>query len=121
MALLALLAMALQLLVPPGFMPARINDLPFAVVICTAKGGIAVAPGEALPGQDDSSGQDRGSASCQMVAQPHLALPAPDLRDWTRPVFFALASPCPCPAAVSPGRGVSGPPLPARGPPSLSL
>lgn len=58
---LATLAIALKILIPPGFMAGPpTNNLPFALVLCTGQGAMVVAPGDALPSHGD---QDKAPAS----------------------------------------------------------
>lgn len=122
---LAMLAVAVKVLVPGGFMvSAPTNDLPFAVVLCTEQGAMVVAPGEALPGhQDPRSDEEAGHDSPCAFAGHGLGAPAPNLLDASRVEFVAYAAPRPNAPAVSlaPGRGLAAPPLPARGPPSLLI
>ncbi len=48
---LAVLALALKIIIPPGFMPAAAtaDTLPFALVLCTGQGAVTVQAGQALP------------------------------------------------------------------------
>lgn len=119
---LAVLAVALKVLIPAGFMTAApTNDLPFALVLCTGQGAMVVAPGDILPGQEEPANADKVAHDAPCVFAGHgLGAPAPNLLDATRVEFvaYAVTSP-PVPTVVlAPGRGLAAPPLPARGPPS---
>ncbi len=120
---LAMLAVAMKIAVPSGYMTrAANNDLPFALVLCTADGAMTVAPGEALPADHDDKGQDaKHDAPCAFAGHG-VGVAPPNLLDFRAIEFVAYR-----PAEVSPvvdlapGRGLAAPPLPARGPPSLLI
>ena len=122
---LAALAIALKVLIPAGFMTAApINDLPFALVLCTGQGAMVIAPGDALPGEKDPGMADRETHNTPCVfAGQALGAPAPNLLDVTRVEFvtYTRTSAPVSPVALAPGRGLAAPPLPARGPPSLLI
>ena len=68
--------------------------------------------------QYDQGGQAKHDAPC-MFAGHGVGAEATTAGDIGRAEFAAYAAVAPAPTqAVSPGRGVSGPPLPARGPPA---
>lgn len=121
---LAALALALKVLIPPGFMAAASNDLPFAIVLCTSQGAVTVAPGEALPddvGQHEAPGAGAHDAPC-LFAGHAAAAPPPAAGDLALAAAFSYAAAVsPTPEGLAPGRGLTGPPLPARGPPSLLI
>lgn len=120
-----MLAVALKVLVPPGFMTAGpTNDLPFALVMCTGHGAMVIQPGAPLPGDGD---QHRAPASkahdspC-VFAGNGLGAPPPALSDAGKIEFVAYAYRAQPPVShIAPGLGLTGPPLPARGPPSLLI
>lgn len=119
---LAMLAVALKVLIPPGFMAGKpTNDAPFALVLCTGQGAVVVQPGEALPSHEDTDKSPTGSAhdSPCVFASHNLAAALPSLSDAGALTVFAYHD---RPQAIlpdlAPGRGLTGPPLPARGPPS---
>lgn len=122
---LATLAIALKILIPPGFMAGPpTNNLPFALVLCTGQGAMVVAPGDALPSHGD---QDKAPASnphdspC-VFAGHGLGAPPPSLIDAVVVEFVAYEyRPQAAVADLAPGRGLTGPPLPARGPPALLI
>ena len=122
---LATLAIALKVLIPPGFMTGPpTNNLPFALVLCTGQGAMVVAPGDALPGHGD---QDKAPASNShdspcVFAGHGLGAPPPSLIDAGVVEFVAYEyRPQAAVADLAPGRGLTGPPLPARGPPALLI
>lgn len=121
---LAMLAIALKILIPPGFMAGTsTNDLPFKIYLCTAQGGVAVEAGKSLAA-------DRGAPEPAPAGTSHdtpcafaghaLSAPPPSIADAPEVAFLAYVPPAPSIAAdLTPGRGLAGPPLPARGPPTL--
>lgn len=122
---LACLALAMKLLVPPGFMAAAPAEAaPFPLVLCTPQGMVAVGA-HASPAHDGGepagpSGQRADHVPCVFAAAQHLA-PPPALDHSTRVAFAACAALTrSAPASLAPGRGLCAPPLPARGPPGLA-
>jgi hypothetical protein len=121
---LAALALAVKVMIPAGFMTAKspAEDLPFALVLCTAQGAVIVQPGElASQTHDGDQGPGSGAAHDSPCAfAGHAAgAPPPNLLDARNVEFVSHLAP----AAVqvvhfAPGRGLAAPPLPARGPPS---
>jgi hypothetical protein len=122
---LAVLAVALRVLIPAGFMAAApTNDLPFPIVLCTGQGAMVFAPGDVLPGYEDRGPDESTTHDSPCAFAGHgVGAPAPNLIDTTRIEFVAYAATTlPVPAvAIAPGRGLAAPPLPARGPPSLLI
>ena len=122
---LAVLALALKVLVPAGFMAApKTNGLPFAVVLCTGEGPMVVEPGGALhkagkPGEapGEKSAHD---APCAFAGHGAGALATGLLA--SEPAGYAAwrAEPAARPTDLAPGRGLAAPPPPTRGPPILS-
>lgn len=123
---LAMLAVALKVLIPAGFMaaPAKASELPFAIVLCTSEGMVTVDAGKALPGDHDHD-HDQGHAADQddhdgpcAFAGHGLGAPAPGAIDLgaAHSVAYDLRRP-EIRVGLAPGRGLAGPPLPARGPP----
>ncbi len=122
---LATLAVALKILIPPGFMAGpQVGDLPFALVLCTAQGAVTVAPGDAPAGHADHDKAPADSAHdspCVFAGHGLNAAP-PNLIDVAAVEFVAYPyRPHADIADLAPGRGLTGPPLPARGPPSLLI
>lgn len=120
---LAFLAVALKVAIPAGYMVAGpTNDSPFAIVLCTDQGRVLVQPGEALSttGQHDKApGDGQGGDGHCLFAGHAAAAPPPSSAAAAPARFVAYEAYLPsAKPSVSPGRGISGPPLPARGPPS---
>lgn len=118
---LAALAIALKVMIPAGFMtaPDPRNGLPFALVLCTGDGAKLVQPGEALAShQDQDDGKSAHDTPCHFASSSATA-PPPSLFTAAKVVFVAYAPVEPATVIhLAPGRGLSAPPLPARGPPS---
>ena len=109
-AVLAMLALVLQICVPGGFMVSRQDGAP-TLVVCT---GHAEAPGH--PGGTPASDPHKGDRLC-VFAGAHLAAPGPDgpaVLPWTTAVTGVAPLHRPDP---TPGRGLAAPPPPATGPP----
>lgn len=121
---LAVLALALKILVPAGFMTATEprNGSPFALVLCTGQGPLVIQPGEALDHRDKApADKPSHDEPCPFSAQGAAAPPPSGLV--IAKIAFVAYRPAP-PARVThlaPGRGLTAPPLPARGPPSLLI
>lgn len=122
---LATLAILMKVAIPPGFMAAApSNTAPFAIVLCTGQGAMTIQPGEALPGHDE---QDKAPAKSNhdmpcAFAGHGLGAPPPNLIDTDTVEFIAYVyRPHAAAVDVAPGRGLTGPPLPARGPPALLI
>ena len=118
-ALLALLALAVGVLSPPGFMVAARGAGP-AIVICTGHGP-AFAPGGSggLGGSDHGRGKAAHDGACPFAGHglASATLPLATLAK----VAFPPSPPALAPrAAVAPGRGLAAPPPPSQGPPVLS-
>lgn len=118
---LALLAVVMKVAVPAGFMVApQSSGLPFPIVLCTSQGMVKVEAGGALPGQeepDQSPGQDAHDKPC-LFAGHGVAAEPPTVAQAAAPVFAPYApAHSTTPPGLIPGRGLTGPPLPARGPP----
>ena len=119
---LASLAVALKVLVPSGMMVSAEprNELPIPIVLCTAQGAVSIEPGAPLSKHGDHDQSEKAKHETPCVFAGHGAgATASSVGDIERVEFAAYAAAAPVPtAAVSPGRGVSGPPLPPRGPPA---
>ncbi|MFN3514982.1 MAG: hypothetical protein ACK41C_18195 [Phenylobacterium sp.] len=119
---LATLALALKIAVPAGFMAAPTNDLPFAIVLCTAQGATVIEPGAPLPHEGGApSAPEKHDPPCAFAGHGLNAPPAE--ADFAGRAEFAAYAPPPIRALthLAPGRGLAAPPLPARGPPSLPI
>ncbi|WP_374345427.1 hypothetical protein [Phenylobacterium sp.] len=113
----ALLAVALRVLVPQGYMADHRNDLPFALVICTAQGAVALDASK-LPQPNAPAHGAHKPAPCAFAglgAAPPLASAAPP----APARFVVVAAPRLHSTAVRPGQGLAAPPPPATGPPLL--
>lgn len=117
-----MIAVALKITIPAGMMISTEprNELPFPLVICTGHGALTIDPGAVVDLGDDQ-GDDaklKHQPPCLFAGQG-AAAEAPALVGVAPVERLAFASVAPAAEpAVSPGRGLSGPPLPARGPPS---
>ena len=118
---MATLAIALKIIIPPGFMAGPpSNDLPFALVLCTMQGATVVGAGDALPAHEDGQDQTQAAqdAPC-LFAGLTAAAPPPVLTDAGAIEFVAYDfRPQTVAPDLTPGRGRPAPPLPARGPPT---
>lgn len=119
---LAALAIAVKVMVPPGFMAAASSQDPaFALVLCTDKGAVTIQADDASQrhGQRDHAPAKTAHDSPCAFAGHGLGAPPPALHDTGRAEFVAYQPPVLQTAiGLAPGRGLAGPPLPARGPPS---
>lgn len=120
---LAAFAIALKVLIPAGFMSAKpTNDLPFAIVLCTAEGKVSIAPGQTLPTHDDQDGSKANHDSpCVFVGHPVSAPPTPAFALAFASLVAFREAPIRPSTDLAPGRALTGPPLPARGPPTLLI
>ena len=114
---LAVLAVALRVLIPTGFMVRSDAEGGFPLIICTGQGEVIVKPG-ALGGQQEApSDGEQHDSPCAFAGQG-VAAALPQFAD-VRPVVFSAFTPR-APRLhrdLAPGRGLAAPPLPARGPP----
>ena len=114
---LALLALALQGLTPPGFMVAREAGRA-TITICTGHG--AAQSIVDLSGHPAKPAQSKPDAPCAFAG--HGVVTAP-------PIAALLASPIAAPNPLpmvarfdlAPGRGLAAPPPPSQGPPTYTL
>jgi len=107
---LALVAVGLKGAIPIGYMLGPVGGAP--VVLCTATGAM-----QAPRADDDQSAPTAKSEFCAFAFAGGSAAPAPEAASLNAPGgCFVLAAPAP----AQPGRAnisITGPPLPARGPP----
>ncbi len=111
---LAMFAVALKIVVPPGFMAAPSGDLPFPLVLCTSQGAVVV--GHSQPDKAPDDGADH--VPCVFAASAAGA-PAPDGFDVVPVAYARYEAPAPRAFAPAPGRGLAAPPPPSTGPPVL--
>lgn len=123
---LALLALALRVLLPAGVMAAPAQDGGgFSIVMCTPEGPRTVAADAATATPDHPAGPEKGEGTphgspCVFAGQ--AAAPPPPLLGPAAPAVARSEAAAPLlPPAAAPGRGLSRPPLPARGPPALLI
>lgn len=118
---MATLAIALKIVIPPGFMagPAT-NDLPFALVLCTTQGAMMVSTGDALPAHQDGQDETQTAKDAPCLFAGLAAAPPPPVLTDAGAIEFVAYDFLPQTVApdVTPGRGRPAPPLPARGPPT---
>jgi hypothetical protein len=114
---LSALAVALKVLLPPGFMAAQ-DGAPFPLVICTGE-GTTVVHQDGAP--DAPAGKVGHDSPCAFAGHGAGAAP-PSLAAPVAVTFVEHATPAPQALThLAPGRGLAAPPLPARGPPSLTV
>jgi len=114
---LAMLALFVQGLAPPGFMVARVGG-GAAIVLCTGHGPALSLTD--LTGHPAKSPKSQPDAPCAFAGHG-VGAAAPLAAPVAAP--FAVASP-PAPPArleLTPGRGLAAPPPPSQGPPSRIL
>lgn len=120
MAALALLVLAIQLVVPSGFMPVR-TDHGVVVTLCTGQGAVNVlverdrAPGKADPRHDEGAPAQQHcpfAASIQPLVPPVVLadLPLPAWQLAFGPIAFALKT-----GLIA---RLAAPPPPSSGPPA---
>jgi hypothetical protein len=115
-AFFALLALALQIIVPPGFMVARMGGAP-AIVLCTGHGPMMAMP--VAPGKPDQSPKTDQGHTCVFAGHGGIAPPPSVLAPIQSRAEYVLPPSAPM-RDLRPGRGLAAPPPPSRGPPSLS-
>ena len=124
--MLAALALAIKVMVPAGFMtaPPSADELAFTLVLCTAQGAVTVQADDLAPQTHDD--QDPGKSAAHdspcAFAGHGAGAPPPNLLDARAVEFIAYRAPASVQVVHrAPGRGLAAPPLPARGPPTLSI
>jgi hypothetical protein len=115
--LLALLALAMNVLSPPGFMTAPGRGGP-TIVICTGRAP-AAHPGPVGEAGHRSGRHGDAGGECAFAGHGLAASPPPSTPIGV--VAFAASPAEPLARAdLAPGRGLAAPPPPSRGPPRLS-
>ena len=111
---LAFVALLFNVLAPPGYMLADDATVqPFAVVLCTAQGPVAVTPAQGhAPAHKSSSDMPCAFAGHGVGAAPPVPVVVglADFANYRSAVVLAAAD-------LAPGRGLAAPPPPSRGPP----
>jgi len=114
---LAVLALAFQVLVPPGFM---VSDGPsHAIVICTGHGSVTASLDD--HGRPAKSPKDNSDHACPFAGHggtPLLLSPQSVERAIVVPPLDGAVGPV---ADLAPGRGLAAPPPPSQGPPQVSI
>ena len=114
---LAVLALFVQILAPPGFMVGRQGDH-FAIVICTGHGPASALSD--LTGHPGKAPQTQHNAPCVFAGHAIGAAP-PLMALIARPIAIATLSAPVARFDLTPGRGLAAPPPPSQGPPPLAL
>lgn len=121
---LAILALALKVMVPAGFMTTAqpTNGLPFTLVLCTGQGPLVVESGDVLNPHDKAPVDKPAHDTPCPFAGHGAAAPPPSALVVAKVEFVAYRPVAPTRIVhLAPGRGLAAPPLPARGPPSLLI
>ncbi len=113
--MLALLAMLMLVVAPPGFMIAAGGQGP-TLVVCTGHGPLLSTSELGHPGKAPKPSSD---TPCAFAGHVGATLPIVVWMPATIPVRFDLASSRPM-IDQFPGRGLVAPPPPSQGPPRLS-
>jgi hypothetical protein len=113
--LLAMLALAVQVVVPPGFMVGGQDNGPTRIVICTVHGPVSAAVDLGKEAPSRGKKLDAPCAFAGHAAPANLAPGAPSAMVAQAPLETFRPTP---PDQVSVGRGLAPPP-PARAPPVL--
>jgi hypothetical protein len=113
----AILALLLQLAVPPGFMVAETSHGP-AVVICTGHGPLlADGAGHGSPGKSPGS---KSSGVCPFAGHGGSGLPP--MAAALSPIAYVFErEQTSTPGDLYPGRGLAAPPPPSHAPPLLLI
>jgi hypothetical protein len=113
---LAVLALALKVAVPAGYMVDTTTGGAPAIVLCTAQGAVTVK----TPGDHHAPASSTHDAPCAFAGHGAAFVAAPPATvAVVERVAYAPFVPAPA-ALAAPGRGLSAPPLPARGPPQAA-
>lgn len=117
---LAVLALVIKVAVPAGYMVETRADGAPAIVLCTAQGAVTIKAAEAHHGAPEAPGQSAHDAPCAFTGHGAAFVAAERLVvGVVEHAAYAPLVPAPTVEAV-PGRGLSAPPLPARGPPQAA-
>ena len=112
---LALLALAMKVAAPPGFMFAPTSPgSPFTLMICTGHGPLILGTSHHKGG----ASQSKSEAPCAFAG--HAAPPTPAFGPEIAVAAYAHAiQPTAIRFDLVPGRGLAAPPPPSQGPPTL--
>ncbi len=116
-ACLAIAALFLQVLVPPGFMVGQTAGGP-AIVVCTGHGPLQIR--SQSPGKPATPSKSADSATCVFAGHGGVA-PAPVLSIPMSTRFAIVAEPAVAAPDLLPGRGLAAPPPPSQAPPGLPV
>jgi hypothetical protein len=116
-AFFAVLALVVQIIVPPGFMAARMGGAP-TIVVCTGHGPLMVMPDGA--GKPHKSPQSDQGHICAFAGHGGTA-PAPTVLALAQAQIAYVVPLSALIRDLRPGRGLAAPPPPSHGPPSLSI
>jgi hypothetical protein len=112
---LAVLALLVQVLAPPGFMVARERGQP-AIVICTGHG--PVLSRDDLGGHPGKAPKSRPDAVCGFAGHG-AGVTASALSAVSTSAPWSSPDPVASNADLAPGRGLAAPPPPAQAPPPI--
>lgn len=117
---LAMLALVLKVAIPAGFMVEARAEAGPAIVLCTAQGAVTIKASAAHHGAPDAPAQTKHDVPCAFAGHGAAFVAAEPLTvAAAEHAVYAPSAPAPA-APVIPGRGLSAPPLPARGPPQAA-
>jgi len=115
---MAVMAVALRVLVPAGYMPGGPGES--AIVLCTAQGLQSVVVDHAARGPsnpaDDRSGEPKTDHPCAFAGLAQAFAPTSPAA-FTPAGWTVAAAPQARAPDAAPGRGLAAPPPPATGPP----
>lgn len=113
---LAFVALVFNVLAPPGYMLAdNATAQPFAVVLCTAQGPVAVKLDQGhAPAHKPSSDMPCAFAGHGVGAAPpaSVVVGLAEFANYRNAVVVAASD-------LAPGRGLAAPPPPSQGPPTI--
>lgn len=116
---LAVMAMALKVMIPAGFMAGPSGPGAAPLVLCTAQGMTVVDPSDLVShdAKDPAPGKSKSDAPCAFAGHGVSGLLVDPLASASvETVAYLTMLPLTTPE-VTPGRGLAAPPPPARGPP----
>lgn len=120
LAALALLVLAIQLLMPPGFMPIR-TDTGVVVTLCTGQGAInVIVDRDAAPGKGDHAPDEgtTGPMPCAFAASLQPVVPPLIMADVALPAWQLAYGPIAFALKTGLIARLAAPPPPSSGPPA---